>query len=259
MKHSFLDQYSDRNSLIHRLDPRTKLIFSLVLIIAVVLTRPDNWLVYLTYLCVLAALLLLSRVPVLYVAKRSLVIIPFVVLIAIFIPFFKSGEIAGSYNIWLWEVSVTHSGLEVLRNILARAWLSIVTLIILTSTTRLPDLLKGLEQLRLPRVMVMILSFMYRYIFILVNEVLRMKQARDSRNFGGRRWWQIRTVGNMIGTLFVRTYERGERVYAAMVARGFNGHSRTLSRLQFRPVDAYFGLCMGVLIIIASVVNVYHG
>ena len=85
-----------------------------------------------------------------------------------------------------------------------------------------------------------------------------MKQARDSRNFGGRRWWQIRTVGNMIGTLFVRTYERGERVYAAMAARGFNGHSRTLRRLQFRPVDAYFGLCMGVLVIIANVVNVYY-
>jgi len=255
LKHSFLDQYSDRNSLIHRLDPRTKLVTTFLFITAVALTPLDGWTSYALYSVILAIWLVLSRVPVSHVLRRSLVILPFVVLIAIFIPFFREGDIAGSYNVWLWQVSVTHSGLAVLRNILIRAWLSILSLILLTSTTRLSDLLKGLEQLHMPRVMVMVLSFMYRYIFVLVDEVMRMKQARDSRNFGGRRWWQIRTVGNMIGTLFIRAYERGERVYAAMVARGFDGRSRTLKRLEFKPVDAYFGLSLTLLVIWGNIIN----
>ncbi len=255
MKHSFLDQYSDRDSLIHQVDPRTKLVTTFLFITAVALTPPDGWASYALYAVILAIWLVLSRVPVSYVFKRSLVVLPSIVSIAIFIPFFRGGEVAGSYNVWLWQVSVTYSGLAILRNILIRAWLSILSLILLTSTTRLPDLLRGAEQLCMPKVMVMLISFMYRYIFVLVDEVMRMKQARDSRNFGGRRWWQIRTVGNMIGTLFIRAYERGERVYAAMAARGFDGHSRTLKRLQFKPIDAYFGLSLSLLVTLGSLIN----
>ena len=180
---------------------------------------------------------------------------PFVFLIAVFIPFFKEGEVAGSYNIWLWQVLVTHSGLQVLWNILAKAWLSMLSLILLTSTTKMADLLTGMERLHLPRVMVMILSFMYRYIFVLADEVMRMKQARDSRSFGGSRLWQIRTVGSMAGTLFIRSYERGERVYAAMLARGFDGQCRTLTRLDFRPADIYFGIAFGVVVLATCVFN----
>lgn len=258
MRHSFLDQYSDRNSLIHRLDPRTKLLTSLLFILAVVLTPPGRWPVFVFYFLLVAALLLLSRVPLLYVLKRSLVIMPFVVLIAVFIPFFREGEVAGSYNIWLWQLSVTYNGLQVFWNILAKAWLSILSLILLTSTTRFSHLLRGMEKLRLPRVMTMIMSFMYRYIFVLVDEVMRMKQARDSRNFGGGRLRQLRTIGNMIGTLFIRSYERGERVYAAMMARGFDGQTRTLESLSFRPPDALFGISLGFVLILAMVLNLWY-
>ncbi len=258
MKHSFIDQYSDRDSFIHRLDPRTKFITTLLFILVVVLTPPSSWPVFALYFALIVILLLLSKLPITFVLKRSLVIIPFVLLIAIFIPFFKEGEVAGSYNIWLWQVSVTHSGIQVLLNVLAKAWLSILSLILLTSTTRLANLLKGLEQLRVPRVMIMILSFMYRYIFVLVDEVMRMKQARDSRNFGGKRLWQIRTLGNMIGTLFIRSYERGERVYAAMVARGFDGQSRTLDCLHFGHADAYFGIGFSLILILTSVANLLY-
>ncbi len=258
MKHSFLDKYSDRDSLIHRLDPRSKLLATLAFIAAVVLTPAGSWLAYSLYFVIIATLIALSRIPVFYIIRRSLLIIPFVLLVAIFIPFFKEGEVAGSYNLWLWQVSVTHSGLQILWNILARAWLSILSLILLTSTTRFKSLLKGLEQLRLPRVIVMLLSFMYRYLFILVDEVMRMRQARDSRNFGGKRLRRIGTVGNMIGTLFIRSYERGERVYAAMMARGFDGHSRTLERLHFSRVDAYFVTGLGLSLIFISLFNLLY-
>jgi cobalt/nickel transport system permease protein len=206
----------------------------------------------------MVSLLLASTVPIGYVLKRSLVIMPFVVMIAIFIPFFKEGEVAGSYNVWLWQVSVTYHGLQVLVNIVIKAWLSILSLIWLTSTTKLPHLLHGLEQLRMPRVMVMILSFMYRYIFVLVDEAMRMKQARDSRNFGGGRWRQVRTMGNMIGTLFIRSYERGERVYAAMAARGFDGQSRTLNHFSFGLVDAGFGISCGLVLILVTLFNLLY-
>jgi len=250
VKHSFLDHYSEGNSLIHRLDPRTKLITSLLFILAVTSTPPTKWPAFAIYFCLIAILLFLSRVPALYVLKRSLVIMPFVLLIAIFIPFFKEGEVAGSYNIWLWQVSVTYSGLQVLWNVVIKAWLSILSLILLTSTTKFTSLLKGLEQLKMPRVMVMVLSFMYRYLFVLVDEVMRMKQARDSRNFGSRQ--RMRTVANMIGTLFIRSYERGERVYAAMLARGFDGQMRTLDRLSFRKLDACFGTGFGLALILTN-------
>ena len=99
---------------------------------------------------------------------------------------------------------------------------------------------------------------MYRYIFILVDEVMRMTRARDSRSFGGRWLRQIGTVGNMIGVLFIRSYERGERVYAAMMARGFDGHSRTLERLHFSRVDAYFITSLGLALIFISLFNLLY-
>ena len=259
MKHSFLDQYASLDSFIHKLDPRTKLVTTMVFILALTLTAPNRWQAFAFYFLAIATLVLLSKVPVLYILKRSLVIIPFVLLIAIFVPFFREGEVAGSYNIWLWQVSVTYSGLQVLWNILAKAWLSILSLILLTSTTKITTLLECLVQLHMPRVMVLILSFMYRYIFVLVDEVLRMKQARDSRNFGGSRLWQLRTIGNMIGTLFIRSYERGERVYAAMLARGFDGQSRTLNRLSFRSADTYFAVGFNLVVVLTVVFNILRG
>jgi len=254
VKHSFIDQYSDLDSLIHSLDPRTKLITSLAFIVAVVLTPVSNWRVFAFYFCLIAALLIISKLPPLYVLKRSLVIFPFVLLIAIFIPFFKSGEVAGSYNIWLWQVSVTYDGLFILANVVVKAWLSILSLILLSATTKFTELLKGLRQLGVPKVIVLILSFMYRYVFVLVDEVMRMRRARDSRNFGGSRLRQLRTIGNMIGTLFIRSYERGERIYAAMLSRGFDSNVRSLRQLRFKRVDAYFGVAFGLALIASATI-----
>ena len=254
MKHSFIDQYSDLDSLIHRLDPRTKLITSLAFIVAVVLTPVSNWRVFAFYFCLIAALLIISKLPPLYVLKRSLVIFPFVLLIAIFIPFFKQGEVAGSYNIWLWQVSVTYDGLFILANVVVKAWLSILSLILLSATTKFTELLKGLRQLGVPKVIVLILSFMYRYVFVLVDEVMRMRRARDSRNFGGSRLHKLRTIGNMIGTLFIRSYERGERIYAAMLSRGFDSNVRSLRQLSFKRVDAYFGAAFGLALIASAII-----
>jgi cobalt/nickel transport system permease protein len=254
VKHSFIDEYSHLNSFVHRLDPRTKFIASLVFILAVVVTPASNWHLFAAYFCIVGVILALSKLPPLYVLKRSLVIFPFVLLIAVFIPFFKEGDVAGSYNIWLWQVSITYTGLLVLANVVVKAWLSILALILLSSTTRLDDLLNGLSQLGVPKVMILIVSFMYRYIFVLVDEVMRIKQARDSRNFGGRWFHHMKAIGNMLGTLFIRSYERAERVYAAMLSRGFDGQIRTTNKLRFRQADAYFGVAFSMLLVLSCIV-----
>jgi cobalt/nickel transport system permease protein len=254
VKHSFIDEYSRLNSVIHRLDPRTKLIASLAFIVAVVLTPANNWRVFAFYFAIIAVMLVFSKLPPLYVLKRSLVILPFVLLIAIFIPFFKEGEVAGSYNIWLWQISITYDGLLILANVVVKSWLCILALILLSSTTRLDDLLKALKQLGMPQVMILILSFMYRYIFVLVDEVMRIQQARDSRNFGGSRLHHLKTIGNMVGTLFIRSYERGERIYAAMLARGFDGQVRTLHKLRFKQADAYFGAAFSLVLVLPYII-----
>ena len=254
MKHSFIDEYSHLNSFIHRLDPRTKLLASLAFIVAVLLTPASNWPIFTIYFCIIAVMLVLSKLPPLYVLKRSLVIFPFVLLIAVFIPFFKEGQVAGSYNIWLWQISITYNGLLILANVVVKSWLCILALILLSSTTKLDDLLKGLRHLGIPQVMILILSFMYRYIFVLVDEVMRLQQARDSRNFGGSRLHHLKTIGNMVGTLFIRSYERGERIYAAMLARGFDGQVRTLHKLSFRQADAYFSAAFSLVLILPYVI-----
>ena len=253
MRHSFLDKYSDRDSLIHRLDPRTKFIITILFILMVVITPPATWYSFAFYLAIIAGMVWLSRVPALYVLKRSLMILPFIGIIAISVPFVKQGDVIGSVSIGSWEISVTRAGLEIFASVLIKAWLSALGLILLTATTRVMDLLKGLEQLRVPGVLIMIISFMYRYIFVLTDDVMRMKQARDSRNFGGRHMWQIKTIGNMIGTLFVRSYERGERVYAAMLARGYDGHTRTLKKLRLRTTDFAFGAVLGGVLLLSGI------
>jgi cobalt/nickel transport system permease protein len=176
-------------------------------------------------------------------------------LIAVFIPFFQQGQIAGSYNIWLWQATVTYEGLLVLANVATKAWLCILSLILLSATTNFTDLLRGLEQLKTPRVVVLILSFMYRYIFVLTDEIMRMRQASHSRNSGGGRFHQLKTIGHMIGTLFIRSYERGERIYAAMLARGFDGEIRTLHRPTFKRADVYFSVAFGLVLAFSTIVS----
>jgi cobalt/nickel transport system permease protein len=139
---------------------------------------------------------------------------------------------------------------------MVKAWLSVLSMLVLSSTTEFPALLQGLERLGLPRVMVMLFSFMYRYLFVMVEEVNRMRLARDSRNLGRKRMWQIRSVGNMIGTLFLRSYERGERIYQAMVSRGFEGEVRTMNRLRLGRAD--LGFAVAFLLYLAVVALASH-
>jgi cobalt/nickel transport system permease protein len=128
----------------------------------------------------------------------------------------------------------------VLWNVTIKSTVSVLAIILLSSTTPFPEMLKGMERLRVPHLLTTLLSFMYRYIFVLMDELQRMRRARDSRGWRGKWLWQVKVIGHMIAALFLRSYERGERVYAAMLARGYDGGVRTIYLYDFGVMEVGF-------------------
>jgi cobalt/nickel transport system permease protein len=225
VEHSFIDQYSNLESFIHRLDPRVKIIVFFGFVLIVALTNPLAYYSFLFYGLVLLGLIFLSRIPLLFILKRYLIITPFVLLVA-----------------------ATCGSLTIFWNVFIKSLLAAVCLILLSSTTKFSSLLKAFEKLRVPKMFTMIFSFMYRYIFILVDELMRLKRAKDSRTVGGSRWFHAKALANMIGVLFIQAYNRAERVYLAMCSRGFDGEIKTLDRFQLRVKDIIFVFVMAVLL-----------
>jgi cobalt/nickel transport system permease protein len=135
-------------------------------------------------------------------------------------------------------------GLLRFESILVRSWLSVQMAILLVGTTRFPDIVHALEHLRVPSILTTIIAFLYRYLFVLVDEVFRLLRAREARSAavagvraGGSVAWRAGVAGNMAGQLFLRSYERSDRVYNAMLARGYTGHLNTMNPHELQRVD----------------------
>ncbi len=237
----FGERYLAGRSAIHTTDARAKLPATLAYIFAVTLTPVGHWPALGLLALPLAAALVLSRLSPLVVVRRSALALPFL-LAAVPLMFTKEGEVLFSVPLFRWTAS--EEGLEAVLSILAKSWLSVVAAVILTATTPAAELLRAMRTLGLPRLLVATVSFMYRYLFVIAEEALRLMRARDSRSArlpgqrgGGTLGWRARVTGNMVGSLFLRTYERSERVYAAMQARGYDGEPRFLSNRAWRAMD----------------------
>ncbi|MFH1448193.1 MAG: cobalt ECF transporter T component CbiQ [Candidatus Micrarchaeota archaeon] len=251
MEHSFIDRYSKLDSPIHRLNPKIKILSAILFIVAVV-TIPARPQVFAFYFVVLLALMIVSTVPLGFIFRRSLMFCPFVLVPVLFSTLmFTPGEAIGSYGVGHFKVTVTYDALNIILIVFSRAWLSILASILLVSTTGFSNLLKGLQTLGVPRVITMVMSFMYRYMFVLTDELMRMRRARESRCFRGGFLETLRSSGSIIGSLFIRSYERGERVYAAMLSRGFTGNTRTVDSQYVRTSDVG-SMCAFSLIIILN-------
>ena len=159
----------------------------------------------------------MSRVPLGYLAKRMVVEVPFV-LFAVLLPFVASGP-----QTQVLGVSVSEHGLEAGIALLIKGTLGVLASLTLAATTEPQELLLGLERLRLPQQLVQIMAFMVRYLDVVTSEMRRMKVARESRGFSARdpRHWPV--LARSLGALFIRSYERGERVHLAMLSRGYTG------------------------------------
>ena len=202
---------------LHRARPQCKLLATVLFVFAVVATpREAVWAFGLQAL-LLAGVARAGEVPLRLIARRIVVETPFV-LFALFLPLIGQGErvdVAG--------IGLSVDGLWGMWNILAKATLGVAATIVLTATTTIPELLRGLERLRMPPALTTIASFMVRYADVLSGEVSRMRVARLSRGYDPRWLWQARAIAASAGTLFIRSYERGERVYLAMISRGWSG------------------------------------
>jgi len=223
MRHAFLDHHSQTESPIHHLDARAKIIVFFTFILIGVSSPPTSFFLFSLLALALIGIALLARLPLGHLLKKVLVILPFLFVVSLSIPFMKKDAVGGGYNLGLGDLSISRSGLWILWNVVIKACLGVFSVILLSSTTSFPQLIRGMEKLGSPRILTMVTSFMYRYSFILIDEMQRMKRARDSRCFGGKWFWQSKVVGHMIGTLFLRSFHRGETVYMAMLSRGYHG------------------------------------
>ena len=238
MKHAFLDHHSHTESPIHHLYARAKIIVFFTFILIGVSSPPTSFFLFGLLATALIGIALLARLPLGHLLRKVLVVLPFLFVVTISIPFMKKDGVGGGYNLGLGGLSVSRSGLWILWNVVIKSCLGVFSIILLSSTTSFPRLIKGMEKLGSPKIFTMLTSFMYRYSFILIDEMYRMKRARDSRSFGGRWFWQTQVIGHMIGTLFLRSFHRGERVYLAMLSRGYQGTmpESTASRLGWGEI-----------------------
>jgi cobalt/nickel transport system permease protein len=246
-----IEKYAGLSSPLHRLDARSKVLAYFLLIVVSVSTPPSFYLAFAAYFGIILASMIISKVPSRYYFARLMLAVPFVFLVAVSIPFMHPASGAGSISMGIIPISVSRTGLLIFWNVLAKAIIGIMSLSIISATTPFPEFLKALEFFRIPKFFTLLAGFTYSYIFILLDEIVRMKRARDSRLYGGRWIWHTRVIGQMIGTLFLRSYERGERVYVAMVSRGFDGSwpGSKVSPLKIYDV-AFAG---GMLAIIAAI------
>ncbi len=226
----------DSASPIHRLDPRAKIVGFLTVTVVAVSTPPSLWWLYAACGSALVAVAALARVGPNVVWHRARVVLPFVLLAAAFLPFVRKG----GPTIEIGPLGLSEAGLMTFGAVAAKATLGTVSAVLLGATTTFPDVLRGLERLRIPRLLVLVAAFMYRYLFVVVGEVQRMRAALAARGYRPRHALHARPVGRAASSLFLRTYARGERVYSAMLARGYTGAMPSLRPLAAGRADLFF-------------------
>jgi cobalt/nickel transport system permease protein len=261
MHYHFLDPYQPRPSLVHRLDPRIKFILALAFILATALTPPGAWPVYILLFSLALSVEVLSELGVGNVLKRSSLALPFV-LAALPVIVTVKGLALLSLPLGPWTLTVTQEGLVRFASVAAKSWLSVQMAIVLAASTPFPELLLAMRAVRIPRLLVAIIGLMWRYLFVLVDEAIRLMRAREARSghpaapgarIGGSVAWRARVTGGMAGSLFLRSFERGDRIYAAMASRGYDGEVRAFAIPPITPAQwSVLGAGLALLSLLAA-------
>ena len=204
MHHVTLERWSRLASPIHRLDARAKIIGALAVLVSLVLTHHAYAWLFASYLLLIALLAALARLPLAGLLARAALVLPF------------AGSVA----------ALNFFGGDPARAVavLGKSYLSASTVLLLLATTPLHGLLRGLESLGVPRFLLMVAQFLYRYLFVLSEQAQHMRLARLCRAPRGRRESLFRAAAGSLAVLFARSYARAERIHRAMLARGFQGH-----------------------------------
>lgn len=257
----FLDPHRPLASPIHFLDARVKVVLTLAFIVTCSVTPTGTWPVYVVLMGLLVSVDILSGLGVMYVLKRSALALPFV-LAAFPVIFTTEGHSIAVLHIAATRWAATAEGLGRFLSIVIKSWLSVQAALVLAATTAFPALLVALRSLRIPRLLVALFGLMWRYLFVLVDEATRLMRARSARSgqaagprlrLGGTVVWRARVTGGMAGNLLLRSFERSERIYAAMVSRGYDGETRSLPPPPI-AISAWATLAMGLAVLFLLVV-----
>lgn len=222
MKHDFIDKYSDSDSSLHRLDPRAKLIALIAAVIGIVSEPGSDLSPFPFYYFFIFALVLFSGLPLKFILTRCLQASPFILAAALFYPvsYLVGG---GTSSTGASYKSLPDGAYVFTAAILLKAYAAVIILTLLISTTGFHRMLWAFRRLKIPKSVCMVSSLMYRYIFLLTDEMHKTNRARESRTPGWLRVNRFRVYGNQAAVVFLRGWERAERVYAAMTSRGFSG------------------------------------
>ncbi|MGB9926821.1 MAG: cobalt ECF transporter T component CbiQ [Methanosarcina sp.] len=247
-----IERESYKNSPIHRLDPRIKLLFTLAVIIYVVsLPRihEKNMLRLFAVEIYLLVLVLIAGLNLKYFTLRVLAILPFGLAIALIQPFLRPAFIENytPYPLDLpFGLSITYEGLAFGSALIAKFLVCITAVILLSSTTRLRDMVSAADRMGIPREFTLLLSMMVRYLFLFWAVLKRIKVAQETRLFDiwnskVPRKWIIKQIGNSISSIFIRSYEQGEKTYISMLCRGYGtGHDKAYYRTKIKNADIIF-------------------
>lgn len=209
--------YRDGDSAVHRLPAEVKVVALVVFVLAVVATPRELFWPFGIYALIVLAVWRLAQIPLRWILPRMLIEAPFVVL-AVLLPFAEGGE-----QVTVAGVSLSVTGLYAAWGIVVKGTLGVAASLTVAATTSARELPVALSRLRVPAVVVSMLTLMIRYVDVLTAEARRMRMARVSRGDSPRMIHQVGATAKGVGTLFLRSYERGERVYLAMLSRGFDG------------------------------------
>jgi cobalt/nickel transport system permease protein len=244
-----LDRLSYRDTVVHRLDPRAKVVATFLFAVVVVSFPKYEVLSLLPFFLFPILIGALGDIPAGFIARKVVAVSPFAVFVGIFNPLFDPSTVAIAPG-----VSVS-AGWISFASILIKFTLTISAALLLIATTSFPGICRGLRRLGMPALFVSQLLFLYRYLFVLMEEAMRVIRARDMRSFGTR-GTGMRVFVRIVGTLFLRTVERAERIYGAMLARGFRGEVPSMRRETLRPSDAVFVLAAGSFFALCRLVPV---
>ncbi len=214
--------YLHGDSLLHRLPAQCKLAAMVLFVLAVVATPREAFWAFGVEAAIVAALVAVAGIPLRFFATRLLIEVPFL-LFAVFLPFLGGGR-------QVFGLSV--EGLWGAWTIFAKGTLGVSASVLMAATTPVPEILSGMDRLRVPRVITAIAGFMVRYLEVIAGEIRRQRIAMLSRGYRPRWLWQARGLATAAGALFVRAYERGERVYFAMASRGYQGQMPVLDEAR---------------------------
>jgi cobalt/nickel transport system permease protein len=228
-----LDRHGYRDSPVHRLDPRAKLLATAVFVVCVASFGKYEVAGLVPFFAYPAALATAGDVPPRPLARLLTAASPLALLVGVWNPLLDRAPRAVVLGVAL------SGGTLSLASILLRFALCTSAVLLLVATTSLPALLRGLGQLGVPRPFVVQVQLLYRYLFLVADEARRLSQGRRLRE-PGRRLPRLATARRMLASLLLRTWDRGERVYDCMRARGFRGDFPVLAPARFGARDAAF-------------------